>query len=219
MLQRYSVCLRIHSWFMKYCHPKLASAGVIAAFPVVTLVGANTIFSTPACVSLDEPELVDNVLTFLSGYDTLEYSWVKATTVSMRLRILFVTLQSTNKLSGTVAGERQLHYLRSQSTSYLFYFLSFFLNPRYPWSSHPFHDSLTPRASSRSHHPHRIHFFRQAVNPALPSKPWFESIRGTMFGLGNSRHDAGGRAVEVVSFLSQREGKAMVHPHDRKYVR
>src|SRR6185312_4039197 len=29
MLQRYSVRLRIHSWFMKYCHPKLASAGVI----------------------------------------------------------------------------------------------------------------------------------------------------------------------------------------------
>ena len=30
MLQRYSVCLRIYSWFIKYCHPKLASAGVIA---------------------------------------------------------------------------------------------------------------------------------------------------------------------------------------------
>ena len=42
MLQRYSVRLRIYSWFMKYCHPKLASAGVIAAFPVVTSVGANT---------------------------------------------------------------------------------------------------------------------------------------------------------------------------------
>ena len=41
MLQLYSVSLRIYSWFMKYCHPKLASAGVIAVFPVVTLVGAN----------------------------------------------------------------------------------------------------------------------------------------------------------------------------------
>ena len=30
MLQQYSVHLRIYSWFMKYCHPKLASAGVIA---------------------------------------------------------------------------------------------------------------------------------------------------------------------------------------------
>ena len=30
------------------------------------------------CVSLDEPEPVDSVLTFLSGYDTLKYSWVKA---------------------------------------------------------------------------------------------------------------------------------------------
>ena len=29
-------------------------------------------------VSLDEPEPLDSVLTFLSGYDTLEYSWVKA---------------------------------------------------------------------------------------------------------------------------------------------
>ena len=56
-------------------------------------------------VSLDEPEPVDSVLTFLSGYDTLEYSWVKATAVSVRLRILFVTLQNTNKLSGAVAGE------------------------------------------------------------------------------------------------------------------
>ena len=51
------------------------------------------------CVSLDEPEPVDSVLTFLSGYDTLEYSWVKATTVSVCLRILFVTLQSTNRPS------------------------------------------------------------------------------------------------------------------------
>ena len=42
MLQRYSVRLRIYSWFMKYCHPKLASAVFIAVFPVVTLVGANT---------------------------------------------------------------------------------------------------------------------------------------------------------------------------------
>ena len=48
-------------------------------------------------MSLEEPEPVNSVLTFLSGYDTLEYSWVKATEVSMRLRILFVTLQSTIK--------------------------------------------------------------------------------------------------------------------------
>ena len=49
-------------------------------------------------VPLDEPEPVDSVLTFLSGYDTLEYSWLKATVVSVRLRILFVTLQSTNNI-------------------------------------------------------------------------------------------------------------------------
>ena len=55
---------------------------------------------------MDEPESVDSVLTFLSGYDTLEYSWVKATAVSQRLRILFVALQSTNKLSGAITGEQ-----------------------------------------------------------------------------------------------------------------
>ena len=38
-------------------------------------------------MSLDEPEPVDSVLMFLSGYDTLEYSWVKATAVSVRLQI------------------------------------------------------------------------------------------------------------------------------------
>ena len=42
MLLRYSVLVRIYSWFMKFYHLKLASAGVIAAFPVVMLVGANT---------------------------------------------------------------------------------------------------------------------------------------------------------------------------------
>ena len=53
------------------------------------------------CVlGLSEP--VDSVLTFPSGYDTLQYSWVKATVVSVRLRILFVTLQNTNKLSGAM---------------------------------------------------------------------------------------------------------------------
>ena len=56
-------------------------------------------------MSLDEPEPVDSVLTFLSGCDTLEYSWVKAIAVSVRLRILFVTLQNTNKLSDAIAGE------------------------------------------------------------------------------------------------------------------
>ena len=39
-------------------------------------------------VSLDEPEPVDSALTFPSGYDTLEYSWVKATAASVHLQIL-----------------------------------------------------------------------------------------------------------------------------------
>ena len=50
------------------------------------------------CVSLDELEPVDSVLKLLSGYDILEYSWVKATAVSVYLRILFVTLQNTNNM-------------------------------------------------------------------------------------------------------------------------
>ena len=58
------------------------------------------------CVPLDEPEPVDSVLMFLSGYDTLEYSWVKATVVFVQLRILFMALQNTKKLFGSVTGER-----------------------------------------------------------------------------------------------------------------
>ena len=48
------------------------------------------------CV-LGLPEPIDSALMFPSGYDTLEYSWMKATAVSVRLQILFVTLQNTNK--------------------------------------------------------------------------------------------------------------------------
>ena len=55
-------------------------------------------------MSLDEPEL-DNVLTFPSGYDTLEYSLVKATSVSVRLRILFVMLQNTNALPSAITWD------------------------------------------------------------------------------------------------------------------
>ena len=59
-------------------------------------------------MSLDDPEHVDNILTFLSGYDTLEYSWVKATAVSVRLRILFMTLQSTNNREWKLDFRRSL---------------------------------------------------------------------------------------------------------------
>ena len=41
----------------------------------------------------------------MDKYDTLEYSWVKATTVSVRLRIYLFVLINTNKLSGVVAGK------------------------------------------------------------------------------------------------------------------
>ena len=59
------------------------------------------------CVSLDEPEPVDSALTFPSGYDTLKYSWVKATAVFVRLRILFVTLQSINTCAAYAIKKEQ----------------------------------------------------------------------------------------------------------------
>jgi hypothetical protein len=37
--------------------------------------------------------------------------------------------------------------------------------------------------------------------------------------LGNPRHDTENFVVEVVSFLSHREGGAMVHLHDKEYER
>ena len=61
------------------------------------------------CV-LGLPEPVDSVLTFPSGYDTLEYSWVKAIAVSVHLRILFVTLQNTNHERD--AAEHRMGWLR-----------------------------------------------------------------------------------------------------------
>ena len=61
MLQQYSVRLQIYSWFMKYCHPKLASAGVIAAFPVVTLVGANKHFRR-RCRGRHKLKYIDKVM-------------------------------------------------------------------------------------------------------------------------------------------------------------
>jgi len=41
----------------------------------------------------------------MAKYDTLEYSWLKATMVSVHLRIYLSAFKNTNKLSGAVAGE------------------------------------------------------------------------------------------------------------------
>ena len=77
---------------------------------------------------------------------------MKATAVSARLRILFVTLQNTNKLSGAVPGNDS-YIIRGLSHPRIFFpFLSFYLYPRYPWSSYPFPSSLPQWASSLSHH-------------------------------------------------------------------
>jgi hypothetical protein len=48
---------------------------------------------------------------FLSGYDTLEYSWGESYNSICMLAYLFMLVKSTNKLSGTVAGERLLYSL------------------------------------------------------------------------------------------------------------
>ena len=71
-------------------------------------------FVLHVCVSFDETEPVDCVLTFSYGYNTLEYSWMKVTVVFMCLQILFMTLQNTKKLSSAIAGDRQLQYLQIQ---------------------------------------------------------------------------------------------------------
>jgi len=39
----------------------------------------------------------------MDKYDTLEYAWVKATTVSVHLLIYLFALINTNKLSGAIA--------------------------------------------------------------------------------------------------------------------
>ena len=78
-------------------------------------------------MSLDKPKPVDCVLTFPSGYDTLEYSWVKATAVSVRLRILFMMLQSTNKLPDAVAGnDNYIIFGLSHPRIFFFFFNSTF---------------------------------------------------------------------------------------------
>ena len=41
----------------------------------------------------------------MDKYDTLEYSRVKATTVSMHLWIYLCAFENTNKLSSAIAGE------------------------------------------------------------------------------------------------------------------
>ena len=41
----------------------------------------------------------------MDKYDTLEYSRVKATTVSVRLWIYLCAFKNTNKLSSAIAGE------------------------------------------------------------------------------------------------------------------
>ena len=62
MLQRYSVRLWVYSWFMKHCHPKLASAGVIAVFPVLTLVGANNDRFRPTTNFNPNPERIGRIV-------------------------------------------------------------------------------------------------------------------------------------------------------------
>jgi len=55
---------------------------------------------------LDESEPVDSALTFPCGYDTLEYSGVKAyDDIHVLADLSFVKLRNVNKLSGAVAGE------------------------------------------------------------------------------------------------------------------
>ena len=58
MLQRYSVRLRIYSWFMKYCHPTI---GVCGRHRQVMLVGANKHFWC-RCRGRHKVEYIDKVV-------------------------------------------------------------------------------------------------------------------------------------------------------------
>jgi len=65
--------------------------------------------------------------------------------------------------------------LSSDSVILISFSFSFLLPlPLQPMEQPYFSRLSNPRASSGTHHSHQIHFFWQAVNPALPSKPWFE---------------------------------------------
>jgi hypothetical protein len=44
----------------------------------------------------------------MDKYVTLEYSWVKVTTVSMRLQIYLYALTNTNKLCSAIVGDTNL---------------------------------------------------------------------------------------------------------------
>ena len=57
-------------------------------------------------VTRDKQESLLITLLVPHGFDTLEYSRVKATSVSVRLQIYSVRLRTANNLSGAVAGER-----------------------------------------------------------------------------------------------------------------
>ena len=149
----------------------------------------------------------------------------------VRLRILFVMLQNTNKCSGAVAGERQLHYLRTQSSSYLFPFLYCYLNPlpmeqpSFPQLSTPmgeFSEPLPPSSSNHELDPGFIAMVRkQPFSKEIHEDPYehlqeFEELCSGLEILGMTQEAL---RWKLFSILFYREGRVMVHSHDRKYER
>ena len=75
----------------------------------------------------------------MDKYDILEYSWVKATMVSVRLRIPMFALINTNKISGAVAGD----YIpvsdakKCNNNHFTLYVARLSLNPPSWYDNHP----------------------------------------------------------------------------------
>ena len=85
------------------------------------------------CVSLDETEPIDSVLTFPSGYDTLEYSWVKATAVSVHLQIYLCRYEIPTSFLAPLPGNGSyIIYGLSRPCIFIFLFLSFLSLPLLP---------------------------------------------------------------------------------------
>ena len=161
---------------------------------------------------------------FSSGYDTLEYSWVKATAVSVRLRILFVTLTS---FLAPLPGNGS-YIIFGLSRPRIFFLLPL---PPLPMEQLSFPQLSTPRGEfselspySSSNHEFDPGFIamvrKQLFSGAIKDDPLdhlqeFEKLCSNLV--------IPVMTQEVLRWklfpFSLREGGAMVYPHDGKYER
>ena len=109
------------------------------------------------CV-LGRSELVDSVLTFSSGYDTLEYSWVKATAVFVCLQILFVSYKIPTSFLAPLPGNGSYIIFGLSRPRIFFIFFPSTFPPlpmeqlSFPQLSTPMGEFSEPSPSSSSNH-------------------------------------------------------------------